>query len=488
MNITCPGCSAQFTVPANALGKRVRCLKCKEIVKVPAGDLDEDKPTRSRPEPEESGTRRPKEPSDSRRDDRQRDGNRRSREDDRPERVERKSGSGLLLLVLALVAFGGLVVLGFVGVTFYVYFRGSDPENIPVAAGPGNMTKTDLPGPPAKADPGPGPAKAISALQPKKTHSVDLRDILNFSLSPDGSVVGLAGVGPKQPGGKEEHLSVFYDLSNGNRVGMPIELNGPGVLSDGGRSTAFTDFGELFVRNISTGEQASLGKEIKQYAFSPDGKLVVTAVGPKLSFRPWPATGEPKEVTPESPVIGLSNVFQQGTRVATVHNDAKGVVLRVWDVKAGVPTEEVSLGRPKIAAKETRHRLAIADDGRAMVVTTEQGAHEVWDLPGKKKLGWTGNHLATSFLPVTGGLVCFITTQIKIDGGQVSRSMFVSVVNLQSGDAVHRLEFPSGVESFTGSQLGVAADGKRYVSWSDDTKKLYVWDLPGRVDVSAGAK
>lgn len=511
--VTCPNCGAASPVPDAADGKRVKCKACGQAfaVRRPRATGDDEEadtpprsravppsapPSKSRPKParDEDGedeaprtksarsARRPADEDEDRPRRRPRDEDEEDRPRDRGKKGQgagKKKGSPVLLFVL--LGLGGLIVAGGAVAAAIYFLGGKDPATPATAATGGPRPGGDPVVVPPGADPGRGPTAASTSLPPTKTLSVDLKDILNFSLSPDGSVVGLAGVGVKQPGGKEEHLSVFYDLSTGKRVGVPIDLNGPGVISNGAKSTAFTDFGELFVRDISTGEQTAIGKDLKEFAFSPDGKVVVTAVGPKVSFRPWPATsGEPKEVTSESPVIGLSNVFQQGTRVATVHNDAKGVLVRVWDVRAGKATEDVPLGRPKINGSDTRHRLAVADDGRAMVVTNEQGAREVWDLAGKKKLDWTGKHFATSFQPVTGGLICFLKSEIKVNGGQVSNSMFVSVVNLQTGDVVHKLEFPGGVESHTGSHLGVSADGKRFVSWSDDTKKLYVWDLPGR--------
>jgi hypothetical protein len=323
------------------------------------------------------------------------------------------------------------------------------------------------------------PATMSAAIPSTKTLSVDINSILNFSLAPDGSVVGLSGVDSKS--GKDEHVSVYYDLSNGKRVGVPIEVWGPGKIANGGQTVVYGDGSGWYVRDTLTGNQTDVGSDVKEYALSPDGKLLITVAGSKIVFRPLPVDGsETNEVKSESPIVGLSNIYLRGTRIATVHNDDKGVVLRVWDVKTRNSTEEISLGRPKIDGSSTRHRLAIADDGRAMVLTTEKGADEVWDLTGKRKMEWTSKHFATSFRPVTGGRICFAKSEFKIVGTQVTTSMFVAIVDHRTGDIVQRLQLPSGVESFLGSHLGVADDGKRFVSWSDDTNKIYVWDLPGR--------
>lgn len=244
------------------------------------------------------------------------------------------------------------------------------PTN-PVAPAPTQPQQPQQPDntPPAPPSKQPAP-QAVGSIQPTKTFKVDLVDVLVFGLSRDGGTAGLAGRGKFKDGGELEHISAFYDLSSGKRVGVPIKLDGPGTISNGGKTAAYSDGSKVFVHDITMGQQteaAQVSKPSGFFAYAPDGKLLVTAYKTKLTFRPWPS-GEPLEVDAKTPVLALSRVFLQGTRVAAIHDDAKAAVVRVWDVKTGKPVDEVPLNRPKLDARSSNELLLVAGrrkgDGR----------------------------------------------------------------------------------------------------------------------------
>ncbi|WP_439625968.1 WD40 repeat domain-containing protein [Gemmata sp.] len=331
------------------------------------------------------------------------------------------------------------------------------------------------PVPPAKT---PQPANTGGPLRPTRTVPLDVQDVLAISLSPDGGTLGLAGRARPAGGAELEHLSVFFDLSTGKRTGVPIKLDGPGAIASGGKATAYADGSKVVVHELATGaatEAAQISSTEGRFSFAPDGRLLVTASKTKLAFLPWPADGSrPLEVETPAPVLGLSRVYLQGTRVAAVHGDAGEAVLRVWDAKTGKPLETVPLGRPKLA----RDPVQVAEDGRAMIVTGPSGREALWDLGEKRQAEWAGAKLRTGLTPLAGGRVLYTEAEVKVTGGQVASAMVVVVADLRTGEAVHKLAIPPGVESFVSIYVAASLDGRRVVLVSDDSHMAYIWDLP----------
>ncbi|HEX4611904.1 MAG TPA: WD40 repeat domain-containing protein, partial [Urbifossiella sp.] len=324
------------------------------------------------------------------------------------------------------------------------------------------------------------PASTSGPLLPTNVVSVDETDLSQFTLSPDGGTVGLAGMGRKAGGEESEHLSVFYDLTTGKRVGVPIVLYGPGAISTGGKTTVYSEGSKIFDRDIATGKQSEAAEVVSgHFSSSPDGKLLVTATKSKLAFRPLPPGDAPApEAEAGSPVHGLSPVFLQGTRIAAVQYDAGDVVVRVWDVKTGRPVDEVPLNRPKREGAFAREQVLVAEDGKAMITETEQGGRVVWDLSAKKRIGWTSSKMFTTLKPATGGRMFYQEAKAEFAGGTATVKYFVVVADLRTGNVVYKLQYPAGVDSLISVSAESSLDGKRFVALCSQTRRIYVWDLP----------
>ena len=113
-----------------------------------------------------------------------------------------------------------------------------------------------------------------------------------------------------------------------------------------------------------------------------------------------------------------------------------------------------------------------------MVVRTEKGTDTVWDLSAKKRMTWADAKYLTPFRPVTGGRVWSRDFRIKVEGGKAVATQYIVVADLQTGNEVHRLQYPAEVDSQINTSVDAARDGKRFVSVSSDNRMVYVWDLP----------
>ena len=306
----------------------------------------------------------------------------------------------------------------------------------------------------------------------------------NFSLSPDGGTVGISGKGKFKVGGEIEHITPFYDLKKLTRVGVPIKSGGPGIISNGGNTAMYRDgLSKIVAHDIKTGKQTdAVEYNEKDYnksfhAYSPDGTLLVTSDKTRLTFRPWPASGKPLEVDTKAPILALSQVFQQGTRVATILGEGTGAVIRVWDTKTGQAVDELPLNRPPQTGGFAAERLLVAEDGKTTIVVKPGGGEEIWDLSSKKKSSWAVP-TATTVQPVSGGLMSYKQLELKIEGTATQTNEMIAVADAQTGDIVQKLALPKEIKSTLNLYYASSADGKRFVAVCDDTHRIYIWDLP----------
>ena len=350
------------------------------------------------------------------------------------------------------------------------------PAAVPTAAQPpAPAPKADAPKPPTPAE-----------VPPSKTLPIDLTNPTGFGLSPDGGTVGVPGKG-KWPEGAEEHLTVFYDLATGKRVGPPMVLSGPGAMSDKARTTAFFDFqigkdSDIVVREVATGKQqvvAHILNGLEHYDYSPDGKLIVTGRKAGLGF--WNApdgTAKFPLVAPSGgPILAMSRIYKNGTRVATLHD---GVKIAIWDLTTGKLADELSLNRAKVADE----RVEIAPDGQIMIVYDEKNEYAVWDLEAKKRLVWENPPKLSRLRPMTGRRVAWTDSESKFippigqPGSEWVSKYFVAVADADTGRVRQRLMFPGQKEFEAWREVATSHDGKRAVSLSLEKRLLYVWDLP----------
>ncbi|MSR52185.1 MAG: hypothetical protein EXS09_02720 [Gemmataceae bacterium] len=138
IQVRCPSCSAEMAVPEVAAGKRVRCLRCKTVVKVPAATpkaaaTDSDYDVDVLPDLSEKKPRSRRERSQS---DRARD------EDYRPKKLkstDKKSKSPALLLILVVVF--GIVAVGGGLSCYFLFWAKSKSLQEPLASGSGTTNQ-----------------------------------------------------------------------------------------------------------------------------------------------------------------------------------------------------------------------------------------------------------------------------------------------------------------------------------------------------------
>lgn len=338
------------------------------------------------------------------------------------------------------------------------------------------------------ADPPPAPPAPVE-LQPTKTLPIDLTNLTGFGLSPDGGTAGVNGKGPPDGATGSDFLAVFYDLGTGKRVGPPMVLSGPGAMSDKAKTTAYFDlqFGkdsDIVVREVATGKQqvvAHIENGLEPYAYSPDGTLIVTGRKAGLGFWNSPAgTAKfPLVVPPAGPIRGMSRIYKDGTRIATLHDGGK---VAVWDLTTGKPAGEVDLNR-KLGQYAY---LDVAPDGKTMVVDDGNGDQAVWDLEAKKRLTWADPPKLARLRPMTGRRVAYLADESKFDrpasdpNAKWVSKYFVAVADADTGRVRQRLIFPGQTQFEAWREVASSHDGKRVVSMSLEKRLLYVWDLPGK--------
>jgi WD40 repeat protein len=363
-----------------------------------------------------------------------------------------------------------------------------DKERLPhhklsnsVTVGDVSVTPTQPAPPPSSNTPPPSKEPPpIFLRSPSASFKVDVDTVTGFSLSPDGSTAGIAGKGKLKVGAPVDHITPFYDLNKLAKVGVPIKSNGPGTISNGGNTAVYRDIDyKVIAYDIKTGKETVAAELTRgsHYALSPDGKLLVTADKMKLVFRSWRAGGKPLEVDTKTPVLALSRVFQQGTRVAALHGDRTGAVVRVWDVKTGQAVDEMPLNRPPLTRGIVAESLLVAEDGKATIVSKEaDGGSEIWDLSTKKKSSWPVPFAKTVY-PVAGGRVSYLNTELKIEGTSSQSFEMIAVVDAQTGAMVHKLQLPQEVKRTLNFYYAPSADGNRFAAVCGDTHRIYVWDV-----------
>jgi outer membrane protein assembly factor BamB len=337
--------------------------------------------------------------------------------------------------------------------------------------------------PPPKIDPPKGDApktrEAVPVdVHPAKTLPLDLTDPFRLCVSPDGQVFGVSG---KEKGGGDQLTSVYFDADTGRRVGqMPQSI--PGLLSDGGKLVAYVNFKpnqpcDVLVREVASGKETVVTKvETAAYptAFSPDGKLVVTAVRNKLGCYAA-ADGKPVfRVNTDGQVLSLSAVFANNTRVATMHDDG---VVRVWDLATG---KEVDALGAKSASRGL-DQLAVADDGATMTVNFST-TPVVWDLKAKKAMTWEAKSryvlTAPDYRPLPGGRLYFpgADAAAKLKDGSLGKLSFVCLADAATGRVTHRLVVPDQLTEIP--IVEASRDGKRILLLNMKPAKVYVWEVP----------
>ncbi len=210
--------------------------------------------------------------------------------------------------------------------------------------------------------------------QPIMTHQA----VTGLALSPDGKLVAAIGAGGKarlwsvttrQPTGIAVAVGQARDalaFSPGGKTFVTVGANGTAALwsvATGHRVGAL----------MSTGAAVSPGRAAVAAAFSPDGRILATAVDG--SIRLWDTATRQQIGTPmtagPSPAYAVA-FSPDGRTLATAGADGTA---RLWDVAT-----EQQIGTPMTAGPDPLYAVAFSRDGRTLVTAGGDGTARSWDV------------------------------------------------------------------------------------------------------------
>ena len=210
--------------------------------------------------------------------------------------------------------------------------------------------------------------------QPIMTHQA----VTGLALSPDGKLVAAIGadgkarlwsVATRQPTGIAVAVGQARDalaFSPGGKTFVTVGANGTAALwsvATGHRVGAL----------MSAGAAVSPGRAAVAAAFSPDGRILATAVDG--SIRLWDTATRQQIGTPMTagPGPAYAVAFSpDGRTLATAGADGTA---RLWDVAT-----EQQIGTPMTAGPDPLYAVAFSPDGRTLVTAGGDGTARSWDV------------------------------------------------------------------------------------------------------------
>jgi WD40 repeat protein len=285
--------------------------------------------------------------------------------------------------------------------------------------------------------------------------------VISAEFSPDGTRVVTVSW---------DRMTQVWDAMRGAAIGTPLRLGGT-VLSDGLSlitSAAFSPDGtRVLTRSgqwayvwdaasgVAIGEPLRHDGIVMSAAFSPDGRLVVTASRDGTA-RVWDAaSGAPIGAPLRHDGEVWSAFFSpDGTSVVSVSSDRTA---RVWDTARGAP-----IGAP-LRHESAVRSAAFSPDGRRVVTASDAGTARVWDAASGAVIGPPLQH---------GGRVW--SAAFSPDGTRVVTASDDRTARVW--DAASGVALGAPLQHGTGVLFAeFSADGTRVVTRSGS--EAHVWDV-----------
>lgn len=198
---------------------------------------------------------------------------------------------------------------------------------------------------------------------------------------------------------------------------------------------------------------------VEMTGFSPDGRLVVLAGGPKILL--WDlSSGSTKDLTvpTRAPVFFSAFDFSPDGKYVAIVAGREKVIL--WDLKSG--TNRVLNGASSGSG------ASFSPDGKYLVINTSSGGLELWEVSTGKKIN--------TFLKKKGKT--FGRTIFSPDGkyiAAVNEDRNIALVEAGSGKLLRIFSGHQGlINDFVFSR-----DGKTLITGGSD-KRIIIWDLSNR--------
>jgi hypothetical protein len=394
----CPSCKAESNAPDNLAGKRVKCPKCKELMRIPLADAEdgfdvvESEPAmtettkRARPRSEDPAERPRRKPHRERDEEDEEDDRPRRRRNDRGRDAARSGVSPLRYVI------GGIVLVGLlVGIYFLYSSKFNVPDEDPIAErDPAIPIGVNPIGPnpkganPNGADPIPKtlptPKSGTGTLPP-------FHNIASFAISGDGrTFAACGGISLGQGGGGTRVApSIRTWESTGNDPNLGREYRArPATsidriaISADGRTLAGWSLRKVTFWNVGTAEASStvavampgLNHSIpREIVLSDDGRTaryvndgnLVTAVQGQPNATITPLTGKPGD---------HARIVKNANRIFEVRSvlEKNIVELRAWDATSGEPMPSFPLEGMK---STIQFHYAVSANGRTLAVSDE---------------------------------------------------------------------------------------------------------------------
>jgi WD40 repeat protein len=245
-------------------------------------------------------------------------------------------------------------------------------------------------------------------------------------------------------------------------VQYPDEIKSVTFSPDGSRILAACLDGTVWICDSTTGQPIGRplhhGSEVDAVAISPDGTRIATG-GRNGSVRLWHAvTLEPVGEPMQHGGWYLVMVFSpDSSRLMTGGNDG---AVRLWDAGTGK-----SLGKAFQYEGEGRRgvrAVAFCPDGLRVVLTIDEGIHQMFDTERAEPIGPPVKHPDT------------LRAAISPDGTRFATAGYGSIISVWEA-ATSELAYQPIVHGGIISALAFSPDGSRVVS-GDNTRMALLWD------------
>lgn len=330
-----------------------------------------------------------------------------------------------------------------------------------IPMGCGSPSQNTNPNDPKPGEPRSGEAgDGVKELKPRASLTYDEKGTsYRVSISADGKTAAVRG-------DAENDTVQLWDLTNMKRlhtIKSNTEMVFPVVLSRDGKTVAYTQGGwDIPLVDVASGKP---GKSLRQneftvshhLEFTPNGESVVSISGKELVG--WDAMNEKPKFAikaDEKEVRTMSNLFDNGTKVATGHEDG---TVKLWSL----PNDKPLLTIP--AHKQAVQKVAVAEDGKTIATRAFEEDLIIWDVvTGKQVRSIPSKELPFKVVPFR-----FLDNERL---AYSDRQVTVIVEEARGGKKQFRL--PGHSQDVY--DIASSADGKVLLTCGGD-KTIKVWDL-----------